>query len=210
MSYLFNVLPDSFEERIETENLLLRPYQEGDESDFMRLIQENSVKLNPAFSGRLARVRALEDARIQVQQLRTAWDNRKVFDFGVWLKEKDNSYIGDIALKNIDHKIPKAEVGLYFDGWPENKKYVEEALLAVLDFAFKTMMLNKVYLRLTKANEFYDEVVLACGFQKEGVLRNDYRGLDSDELLDLCYYGITLNDYELHQQSKKAGSEAMV
>ncbi|WP_242926750.1 GNAT family N-acetyltransferase [Pontibacter vulgaris] len=209
MSYLFNILPESFEERLETENLLLRPYQEGDESDFMRLIQENSVKLNPAFSGRLARVRALEDARIQVQQLRTDWDNRKVFDFGVWLKGQD-TYIGDIALKNIDHKIPKAEIGLYFTGWPETKSHVQEALYAVLDFAFKTMQLKKVYLRLTQANAFYEEVVLTCGFIKEGVLRNEYRGVDSDELLDLGYYGITLTDYEQHRQVKQTGSEAMV
>src|SRR5687768_2116715 len=111
MNSLYNMLPGSIEERLETEHLLLRPYQEGDENDFMRLVQENTLELNPVFSGRLARVRMLEDARMQVQQLRTAWDNHKMFDFGVWLKN-NGTYIGDITLKNLDRQVPKAEIGL--------------------------------------------------------------------------------------------------
>ena len=71
MSLLFNILPESLKERLETEHLILRPYQEGDENDFIRVLQENTDALHPAFSGRIARVKALEDARIQMQQIRT-------------------------------------------------------------------------------------------------------------------------------------------
>lgn len=199
MSFLFNVLPEEFEERLETENLLLRPYQEGDENDFMRLIQENRNILDPAFGGRLARVRVLEDARSQVQQLRTAWDNRRYFDFGVWLKESA-TYIGNIALMNLEYKIPKAEMGLYFTAWPETKELVQEALLEVLHFAFDTLGMNKVYIRFTFTNNFYSELVQECGFKKEGILRSDFRGTDSAELLDLTYFGITRPDFEAQQQ----------
>jgi [ribosomal protein S5]-alanine N-acetyltransferase len=195
MSFLYNILPASFDEKIETKNLLLRPYQEGDEADFMRLIQETQYILNPAFDGRLARVKALDDARSQVQQLRTAWDNRRTFDFGVWLKKTD-SYIGNIAIKNLDHKIPKAEIALYFTAWPETKDYAQEALQHIIKFAFDTMALNKVFIRCTPTNEYYGDLALNCGFVKEGTFRNDFRGSDSDELLDLTYYGMTRPDYE--------------
>jgi [ribosomal protein S5]-alanine N-acetyltransferase len=205
MSLLFNVLPESLAERLETDQLLLRPYQDGDEGDFMRVIQENQENLYPAFSGRIARVKALEDARMQMQQLRTDWDNRKKFDFGVWLKA-DNTYLGDIALKNVDHKIPKAEIGLYFTGWPETKELVQDALQRILVFAFDTLHLNKVYIRCTANNKFYGELAQENGFIEEGTLRSDFRGTDSDELHDLTYFGMTRDDFEHNRQQKQPQS----
>ncbi|MEJ8800924.1 GNAT family N-acetyltransferase [Pontibacter sp. H249] len=208
MNILHETLPESFDERIETAHLILRPYQEGDENDFMRLLMENTTTLTPAFGGRLARVRALDDARIQVKQLRTEWDNRKVFDFGVWTKPS-NEYIGDIALKNLDRRVPKAELGLYFTSWPETKDLAVEALQAILKFAFETLHLNKVYLRCTASNSCYGELVEDFGFIKEGVIRSDYRGVDSEELLDLSYYGMTREDYKQTQHEEKTNSTAM-
>ena len=210
MSFLYSILPDSFDEHLETEHLLLRPYQEGDEAGFMRLIKENSTALYPAFSGRLAQVRVLEDARTQLAQLRTDWDNRRMFDFGVWVKS-DDTYIGDIALKNIERSVPKAEAALYFTDWPETRDYAREALSAVLQFAFEMLLLNKVYIRCTETNAYYGELAEACGFRKEGVLRSDFRGADSEELLDLSYYGLTREDYEQTKQrrAKEISPEAV-
>ena len=206
MSLLYNILPDALSERLETENLILRPYQEGDESDFIRVLQENTTTLNPAFSGRLARVKVLEDARLQMQQLRTDWDNRKTFDCGVWTKA-DNTYLGDIALKNVDHKIPKAEIGLYFTGWPDTKALVQEALQSILAFAFDSLQLNKVYIRCTACNKFYGELALENGFIEEGTLRSDFRGSDSEVLHDLTYFGMTRDDFnKLRQQQIPANS----
>ncbi len=202
MSLLYNILPDALNERLETKHLILRPYEEGDENDFMRVIQENPDNLHPAFSGRIARVKALEDARMQMQQLRTDWDNLKTFDFGVWTKT-DNAYLGDIALKNVDHKIPKAEIGLYFTGWPETKAIVQEALQTILDFAFEQLQLNKVYIRCTANNKFYGELALENGFIEEGTLRSDFRGSDSEELHDLTYFGMTRDDFEKHRQQQQ-------
>ena len=209
MSLLFNILPESLKERLETEHLILRPYQEGDENDFIRVLQENTDALHPAFSGRIARVKALEDARIQMQQLRTDWDNRKTFDFGVWMKA-DNTYLGDIALKNVDHKIPKAEIGLYFTGWPETKALVQEALQTILDFAFDSLQLNKVYIRCTASNKFYGELAKENGFIEEGTLRSDFRGTDSQELHDLTYFGMTRDDFEAQRNQQSKNSTELV
>ncbi len=210
MSFLYNTLPDAFDEQLETDHLLLRPYAEGDEQDFMRLLQEHSsALLSPAFTGRLARVRALEDARVQLAQLRTDWDNRKQFDFGVWLKES-TTYIGDITLKNIDRSVPKAELGLYFTDLSDMMPLAQEALRAVLGFAFEEMQLNKVYMRCTQQNDIGAQLAEQCGFVKEGVLRNDFRGADAEELLDLSYFGMTRDDYEHTSQLKASDSQAAV
>lgn len=208
MSYLYNTLPDALDEQLETQNLTLRPYQEGDEDDFMRLLQENLTYLDPAFPGRLARVRVLDDARLQVRQLRSEWENRRTFDLGVWQKA-DNSYIGDIALKNLDRSVPKAEVGLYFTAWPATRQLAQEALEEVMQFAFSTLGMNKLYLRCTSANESYGILAENCGFQKEGVLRSDYRGTDTADLIDLSYYGLTRTDFEALQQQHEQNSTAV-
>ncbi|PKV66674.1 GNAT family N-acetyltransferase [Pontibacter ramchanderi] len=209
MSYLYNTLPEEFDEQLETEHLVLRPYAEGDEQEFMQLIHEDTSALSPAFTGRVARVRVLEDARIQLAQMRTDWDNRKQFDFGVWLRES-NTYIGDITLKNIDRSIPKAEAALYFSSWSEMLNLAEEAFKAVLHFAFEDMKLNKVYLRCTHYNNACAQLAESCGFVKEGVLRSDFKGADSEELLDLSYYGMTRDDYEKTNQLKERDSQAAV
>lgn len=209
MSTLYNILPDALDERLETPQLILRPYQEGDEGDFMRVMQENPDYLYPAFSGRIARVKVLEDARLQMQQLRTDWDNRKTFDFGVWDKNT-NTYLGDIALKNVDHKIPKAEIGLYFTGWPETKALVQEALQSIVGFAFDALQLNKVYIRCTASNKFYGELAIENGFVEEGTLRSDFRGTDSDELHDLTYFGMTRKDFEEQRRTQESESSASV
>ncbi|MCC9165934.1 GNAT family N-acetyltransferase [Pontibacter harenae] len=209
MNLLYNTFLPSIESQISTENLLLRPYQEGDEGKFMQLLHENTEALTPAFVGRLGRVRVLEDARVQVRQLQTFWENRKEFDFGVWLKETE-SYIGDICIKNLDYKVPKAEVALYFTGLPETQQQVQEALRAIVKFAFDSLKLNKLYMRCTITNKFYGELAQATGFQNEGLFRNDFRGTDSDELLDVSYYGITRSDYEQSvEQQANINSEAL-
>ncbi len=208
MSFLYNTLPHSYEEQLETEHLTLRPYEEGDERDFMRLLKENSDYLNPAFAGRLARVRGLEDARTQVRQLRTEWENRRTFDFGVWQKN-EKSYIGSIALKNLERSIPKAEVALYFTEWPSSANLAQEALQAVLQFAFDALGMNKVYMRCTNFNKSFGDMALRNGFLEEGLLRHDYRGINTDELLDVYYYGITRDDFQQSQQQSQATSEAL-
>ncbi|SIT91276.1 GNAT family N-acetyltransferase [Pontibacter indicus] len=209
MSILYNTLPDAFDEQLKTEHLLIRPYAEGDEQEFMRLIQEDASALSPAFTGRVARVRVLEDARIQLAQLRSDWDNRKQFDFGVWLRES-NTYIGDITLKNIDRSVPKAETALYFTSWADMLDLAQEAFKAVLHFAFEEVKLNKLYMRCTKYNNGCVQLAESCGFVKEGIFRSDFRGADSEELLDLIYYGMTRDDYEQETQLKERNSQEVL
>lgn len=205
MSSLYNILDNAIEEKLKTEHLLLRPYAEGDEQEFMQLLLDKATELAPAYTGRATRVRALDDARAQVAQLRTDWDNRKEFSFGAWLKSP-YTYMGDISLKNIDRSVPKAEAALYFKEWPDMAGIAEEALQAVLTFAFDTLQINKVYMRCTEQNELCCKVAESCGFVSEGVLRSDFKGADSEDLLDLSYYGITRTDYEQLAQRKASNS----
>jgi len=105
-----------------------------------------------------------------------------MFDFGVWLKD-GKTYIGDIALKNLDYRIPKAEIALHFTSWPGTKAYAQEALQEIRSFAFDTLGMNKVYMRCCAAAAFYEDLprhaalhmkVLCAATTVEWILTNSW------------------------------------
>jgi RimJ/RimL family protein N-acetyltransferase len=90
------------------------------------------------------------------------------------IETKDGVYLGGVGLHNINWKDRNAEVGIVIgkkEYW--NKGYGSDAMLTILDFAFKRMNLHRVYLRVYDFNQRGIRSYEKCGFKKEGVLRDD-------------------------------------
>ncbi len=102
--------------------------------------------------------------------------------------------IGSVGLHNINWIERKAEMGIMIgekEFW--NKGYGSDALHEVLRIAFEKMNLNRVYLRVYENNSRAIRVYEKCGFQKEGVLRQDhYRG---HQYYDTLVMGILRSEY---------------
>ncbi len=95
-----------------------------------------------------------------------------VLDDGIWLP------IGDIELSNIDWRVRQAELGIVIgDKTCWGKGYGGRAMKLMVDYAFHSLNLNRVYLRVFETNlrgiKAYDKV----GFVKEGVLRQAHFAL---------------------------------
>ncbi|MDX5347433.1 MAG: GNAT family N-acetyltransferase [Hymenobacteraceae bacterium] len=195
MNQLYETPQDNLKKHLESDRLILRAYQEGDEGDFFQVLIENKDRLDPASSGRLGFIKMLDDARIKIKQLQTDWNARKLFSFGIWLKDS-NTYIGDITLKNIDLSIPKAEVGFYIDNSYTGKGYAAEALKVIIAFAFNNLKLNKLYGRCTEQNTPCSLLFEHAGFMQEGYIRQDIWSKDNSKLLDLYYYGMTRAEFD--------------
>ena len=80
--------------------------------------------------------------------------------------------IGNIGLGNIDWRKRQAELGIVIGEKPYwGKGYGGRAIKLMIDHAFHTLNLNRVYLQVFETNlrgiKAYDKV----GFVKEGVLR---------------------------------------
>jgi ribosomal-protein-alanine N-acetyltransferase len=92
----------------------------------------------------------------------------------------DERAIGGIGLRDIDRPNGKAEVAIFiYDRSLWGKGYGTDAMLALLDFAFGEMRLERIWLRVfdynSRAIRSYEKV----GFVKEATLRHDrwHRGL---------------------------------
>jgi RimJ/RimL family protein N-acetyltransferase len=185
---------DKMEETILTSaDLWLRPYREEDAAAFHQLIRENEARLAPAFPGRVRLTRTLEECRRLLLQFKSDWQLGQVYAFGIWEKTT-NGYIGDISLKNFDRSVPKAEIGYYLDHRVEGKGYGTQMLRLLVRFAFEELNLNKVFIRSAIDNRRSYALAERCGFQREGLMHQDFRD-NQQNLVDIYYYGLTRRDY---------------
>ena len=183
----------SEETELMTDRLRLRAYREPDTTAFYTLIQENKNRLAPAFPSRVLVTKRYEEALRLIKRFRVDWQLGQVYAFGIWQQDPER-YIGDISLKNFDHSVPKAEIGYYLDGSSEGKGFGTEALRAIINFAFKQLGMNKLYIRCALQNSRSYELAERCGFRREGLLRQDFRD-HTRQLIDVYYYGLTRTDY---------------
>ena len=180
---------------LRTPRLLLRRYRETDVPDFFNLLQTNQERFSVAFPERLALNKQPEGAGYFVRQMIAAWQSQKAYEFGIWRLET-GQYIGDIALKNFEKRVPKAEIGYYLDGAAEGQGYASEALHAVTTFGFDHVGLNKIFIKMTIQNQRSYRLAERCGYVREGLLRQDFRSDEKTGLVNIYYYGLIRSDYE--------------
>jgi RimJ/RimL family protein N-acetyltransferase len=102
----------------------------------------------------------------------------------------DGTYLGNIGLHRIDYRNGTAEVGLVIGArqyWGQG--YAREALLCLMQFAFNQLGLRKLTLRVFADNQRALRLYQRCGFQVEGVLKEQHfaHGRYLDEVHMACF-----------------------
>jgi len=95
-------------------------------------------------------------------------------------------HIGSVGLHRIDWKDRHAELGIVIGEktcW--GRGYGSDAIRTLLRLAFEEMNLHRVYLRVNADNSRAIRCYEACGFQREGTLRDAtfHEGQYHDQLL---------------------------
>lgn len=89
--------------------------------------------------------------------------------------KKDDSHIGNTGLHSIDYKNRKAELGIVIGSERHRGKgFGTESAALIIEYAFNTLNLNRVYLRVFDFNERARRSYEKLGFAKEGVWRQDH------------------------------------
>lgn len=86
-----------------------------------------------------------------------------------------NEFIGLIGLRSICHRSRRAEIWIYIGNkkfW--NKKIGQEALTGLVEYAFFSMNLHRVWLECDPSHVSAVKCYLNCGFLKEGILIDGY------------------------------------
>ena len=120
-------------------------------------------------------------------------NDKSRFVFAICLNNGD-IHIGNIALGNVDYISRHAMFSIFiFEEMYRSGGLGTEATKLCLNFAFKQLNLNKVYLRVSPDSIKAINLYLKTGFIKEGVLRQHY--YSDGKYQDKEIYSILRDEY---------------
>jgi len=166
--------------------LHLRFLASTDAAPLHKLIAANRERLADSFPILLSSTSDVVSALQYVQTKLREMKERTFYSF-VLADEREDLF-GYVSLKNVDWSVPKAEVAYYIDRGFEGKGITSEALEKVCRYAFDELGINKLFLRVSPGNPGSRRVAEKCGFEKEGLLRSDFK-TSAGELIDVEYFG---------------------
>lgn len=169
------------------DNYTIRLLEMDDLEAYFELVQKNRKRLEDFFAGTVSRTATLSDTRDFLNEIVQLITDKKYFPY-IIVDDTDDQIIGFLDLKNIDWNIPKSEMGCYIDEDYANNGITTKAFKLFCDYSFKRFSFKKLFLRTHVSNIAAQSVAEKCGFEKEGIIRRDYR-TTSGKLVDLIYYG---------------------
>lgn len=95
-------------------------------------------------------------------------------EFYDWAVEyiADRKMIGTCGFTSIDVENNRAEIGYVLNPDYWGKGIAAEAVMAVIDYGFRTLMLNRIEARYIIGNDRSRRVMDKCGMKFEGVFRS--------------------------------------
>ncbi|MDX6385014.1 MAG: [ribosomal protein S5]-alanine N-acetyltransferase [Blastocatellia bacterium] len=127
-----------------------------------------------------------------IETIHADWQRRLILKWGIAL-QSDNQLIGSLTLFNLDFTHRRAEIGyaLGRDHWGQG--YMNEALMAVLRFAFEVLELHRIEADIDPRNTASIKTVERLGFQREGYLRERWQV--NGEIQDAFFYGLLQQEW---------------
>ncbi|RYY39221.1 MAG: N-acetyltransferase [Chitinophagaceae bacterium] len=164
----------------------IRPLQRDDFEQWFGLVHRNRDRLD-FFASTVQRTHTPVAARAFLDELLLKADDRSYVPF-VIEDMQTVALVGFLDLKNIDWHIPKAEMGGYLDIAVAGQGLATRAFRALCDHCFDTLGFAKLFLRTHVSNVPAIRVAEGAGFEREGLIRRDYKTA-TGEVVDLLYFG---------------------
>jgi ribosomal-protein-alanine N-acetyltransferase len=162
MAYRFDPFPE-----FETERLRLRALRREDASGILCLSTDPAANRYLPGTG----PKTMADAMARVERLQHDVENGKCI-FWVIAERDDPSLIGTICLWNLEPLNRRGELGYKLLPFAHGKGYMTEALVPVLEFGFRNMVLHSIYAMTDAENLASVRLLESAGFVKEGHFRD--------------------------------------
>jgi RimJ/RimL family protein N-acetyltransferase len=169
------------------DQITVRPVRVEDADDLFRLIDNDRATFAtyfPVTTGRTADAHATVS---YVRDLIAQATAKETFCYLITL-DANSGPVGAVFLKSFDHRVGKCEIAYLVTSGHQGKGIASSAVAWAVDEAFRTHGMNKVFLRVDPSNAASIRVAEKNGFQREGLLRQDFRTND-DRLLDVIVFG---------------------
>ena len=170
------------------DNYIVRQPKLTDLENYFQMIERNRPRLEDFFAGTVSKTKTYGDTEVFLADMMRRIKAKTYLPF-IIIDSISQTIIGYVDVKNIDWNLPKAELGCYIDESCAGKGISKKALLLVIRHLFDDHGFNKLFLRTHQENQAARALAEACGFEREGLLRRDYK-TTKGEIVDLIYYGL--------------------
>ncbi len=109
-------------------------------------------------------------------------------------RRTDDELIGTATLFNLNLDSHRAEIGYCLDRAQWGKGYMNEALQALLAYAFEELALHRIEADVDPRNSASIRTVERLGFQQEGYLRERWQV--NGEIQDTVFFGLLRPEWE--------------
>ncbi len=177
-----------------TPRTVTRRFREQDGQAFYELFQNNYHRLEELNSELPQTLGGPEMAEFWIRSQLADWLLQKAFSFAIWGKDSAQM-IGWVALQEYREHLSDSKITGFIDQEYAEKGFMTEVVLALLDYAFDDLQLEKIRLLLAADNYAAQRLARKCYFTREGDLRLE-GWKPTGERFDLVAFGLTRVDYE--------------
>lgn len=154
--------------RLAGENVMLREFRWEDLPDMRRWNTDGEC--TRYLGTRFARPQSWEQTESMLRGLvmgEAGGENLVIADKGTL------AYLGQISLQGVDRMTQQGELAVIVSREHWRKGVGREAIELMLKYAFHTLNLNRVWLKVYQEHQAAVKLYMKCGFVLEGVLRQD-------------------------------------
>ena len=175
--------------RLETERLILRPFEDGDAPALLQIMNAPEVTANLLISPTFSQ----EDIAESIRKRIDAMEARERYSLAIVQKET-GALMGTCALINVSWEHMHAELVYYLGTEFWGKGYMTEAVRRMVQFGFEELGLERISVGCFARNKASARIIEKLGFQPEGIARHAYR--KDGEFLDELRFGMIRSDFD--------------
>jgi RimJ/RimL family protein N-acetyltransferase len=183
---------------IEFDNYIIRPLEQNHLLCYFDFVNRNRKRLENFFSGTVSKTNTLEETIYFIREMLSRRSSNEYYPY-LMINKVTNEFVSFIDLKNIDWSIPKSELGCYTCTEYTGKGITTVAIQQFVNHSFLEFNFKKIFLRTHVTNIAAQNIAEKCGFEREGIIRMDYK-TTSGRIVDLIYYGKLNDNYSLQEK----------
>lgn len=173
-----------------TKDTTIQIIEERHSEEFFALVQKNYDRLLH-WCPWLDEVETVEKTRAFIRGKLALFGDGNGFTAGFF---DDGALVGVIALEYIDKANKVTEIGYWLSAESEGKGLIIATCRNLIDYAFKTLNLNRVQIRCASENARSRAIPEKLGFKQEGVIRQAEKL--HDRYVDLITYGLLASEWD--------------
>jgi RimJ/RimL family protein N-acetyltransferase len=135
----------------------------------------------------------ISQARMLVADIHDGFRSRRLFQWGV-ARLDDDRIVGTCTLFAINGPQGRAEIGYALGSEYWGRGYMNEALTALVEFAFGQLAMRRLEADVDPRNAASIRAVERLGFRREGLLRERWKV--ADELQDSMVLGLLSREWQ--------------